>query len=418
MRRINSLGLVFSVVLVAVTSWISIVLCRQFSVDELLNARVVDKEAQALSWVLLATISMVLLSESIRRIRLERRLARGVVAAFPSRRIGAWLTGLLAVNTAGLNSVDSQSVQSHGVAADTSLSPIAAGLVLSRILQRRRQQLHDREIPDAFTTPELEALARIREHAVEGTEISDGDDLCISSPDANVVMSAVDRVISHEGIVDFRQPLEPWLIEVRLFGFPMAVSVDGKVVEFRKKRSLELLTWLVLNRDRARRSTARTAMWDFSVSDSSFSTVVSDLRRGLRDAVGSNEFEFVPTTYTDELPLSNLIVTDADRVMVEHQRFKETQKMSPDLRLLLSGMRDIPLAGTAYSWADLDGTTTRLVMAALKITVEVGQGCLTSGALDDAMLATAAGLRVFPGCDELLEIQERCLRKVAHTFSL
>jgi hypothetical protein len=80
-------------------------------------------------------------------------------------------------------------------------------------------------------------------------------------------------------------------------------------------------------------------------------------------------------------------------------------------------MRDIPLAGTAYSWADLDGTTTRLVMSALTITVDVAHIALDQEALDDAMLATSAGLRVFPGCDELLDIQRTCLQKIAHTSS-
>ena len=414
MRRITALSVICTVVLVGVTTSVSVLTSRKLSLEELTNFRVIEAEAKSATWTLLVLISLFLLSESVRRARLERSHTNNDVVPLSFRRVVAWMSGLLAVNTVDLNSTSQQSPQSHGLAADASLSPIAAGMVLSHIIQRRRKQLQTRDVPDVLTIAEMEALARIRNQAVIGTVPDEVVDQCESTPDVNLVLNAVDRRLPNDEIIECTRRPEPWLVEVKLFGYPMAVSADGTVAEFRKKRSLELLTWLVLNRDRARRSTARTAMWDVSVSDSSFSTVVSDLRRGLRDAVGSSECEFVPTTYTDEIPLSNLIVTDAERLSVEYQRFKEAQVMSAEFRSLLAGMRDIPLAGTAYSWADLDGTTTRLVMSALTITVDVAYIALDQGALDDAMLASSAGLRVFPGCDELLDIQRACLQKIAH----
>ena len=414
MRRFSVLALLCSSILSSLTSWTVAVFCRELTFDELTNFQIIDLEARTLTWAILTVISMFLLSESIRQVRRDREVLPSNAVGLSLRRIIAWLSGLLAVNAVSLNSTTPHSSQSHGVAADTLLSPMAAGMVLSRIIQRRRKQLQGRDMPDVLTIAELEALARIRHQATLGPMPDEIGDQSDSTPDVNLVLNAVDRVISKDEINKSGLRQEPWLVEVKLFGYPRAVSADGTVVEFRKKRSLELLTWLVLNRDRARRSTARTAMWDVSVSDSSFSTVVSDLRRGLRDAVGSSECEFVPTTYTDEIPLSNLIVTDAERLSMEYQRFKESLVMSADLRSLLAGMRDIPLAGTAYSWADLDGTTTRLVMSALTITVDVARVSLERSAIEDAMLATSAGLRVFPGCDELLDIQRTCLQKVAH----
>lgn len=404
------------VALAAATSFALVCSISAVSRDELTNSVLIDSEVAALGWLILFIASGLLLSESVRRLRRLRLSNEDTLTkVWWFRRSLAWVTGLVAMNTTGMSVTSPVATSPQSVSIDGVLSPIAASAVLSHIIRRRREQLDSRVSPDVLTVAEAEALGRIREQAQDNLMTATTTQELVITPEVHTLLNGVERESPVAVCREVIAPVNTWLVEVKLFGYPMAVSVDGSVAEFRKKRSLELLTWLALNRDRARRSAARTAMWDIDVSDASFSTVVSDLRRALRDAVNNNiEVNFLPTTYSDELPLSQLVVTDADRLRSAHARFMESHVVTDELRNLLGGMRDIPLAGTTYSWADLDGTTTRLVMSALVVTVDIARVCLEGDALDDALLATTAGLRVFPGCDELLELQQQCFDRLVH----
>ena len=152
-------------------------------------------------------------------------------------------------------------------------------------------------------------------------------------------------------------------------------------------------------------------MWDIDISDSAFATVVSDMRRALRELNTSHDAaQWLPATYSDDLPLSPLVVTDAERLNFAFQQFKESAgKKSEEVRGVLRGIRDVPFAGTSYAWADLDGTTTRLVITAVDICTEVAETAAALGDTELLTLAVTAGLRVLPGCDELLELQNRHL---------
>jgi hypothetical protein len=69
---------------------------------------------------------------------------------------------------------------------------------------------------------------------------------------------------------------------------------------------------------------------------------------------------------------------------------------------MLALVRDLPFAGTAYQWVDLDGSTTRVilsVMRAVDLVIEVAAG---TGRVDHTLAATRAGLRVLPGDERLL----------------
>jgi hypothetical protein len=103
------------------------------------------------------------------------------------------------------------------------------------------------------------------------------------------------------------------------------------------------------------------------------------------------------------------VTTDVERLHVEHLKFQETGLFTDELRGVLQGLRGIPLAGTSYSWADLDGTTTRLVISALAATTDIANVLINRGEFDDAVITTMAGLRVFPGCDELLDLEQKVL---------
>ena len=72
---------------------------------------------------------------------------------------------------------------------------------------------------------------------------------------------------------------------------------------------------------------------------------------------------------------------------------------------VLSLVRDVPFAGAAYQWAELDGSTTRAiisVMRAVDMVISVGQ---QMGRADLVLAGTRAGLRVMPGDERLLAIQ-------------
>jgi two-component SAPR family response regulator len=202
-----------------------------------------------------------------------------------------------------------------------------------------------------------------------------------------------------------------WALVVKLFGYPVVENGAGDIAQFRKRRALELLTWLALNRDRSRRSAARTAMWDLDITDSTFSTIVSDMRRGLAEIdQHSQRSDWVPTTYSDELPLSIRVITDDVLMAQALESFRKDSRNSSEIVKALSDVRDVPFAGTSYSWADLDGTTTRLIILAITAAMEVARWALAAGDMTTVEIAVTAGLRVFPGHEELLALQEQARR--------
>ena len=89
------------------------------------------------------------------------------------------------------------------------------------------------------------------------------------------------------------------------------------------------------------------------------------------------------------------------------ENFRKDSKNSSEIVRVLSHVRDVPFAGTSYSWADLDGTTTRLVILAITAALEVASWALTTGDSAAFDVAINAGLRVFPGHEELLALQEQ-----------
>jgi two-component SAPR family response regulator len=204
-----------------------------------------------------------------------------------------------------------------------------------------------------------------------------------------------------------RDVVNEWQLVVRVFGHPQVENFQGESAEFRKKRALELVTWLSLNPDRRRRSTARTAMWESDVTDSTFATIVSDMRRGLSSVVDSEPRELVPPTYSDVLTISPTIVSEVDLLNAAHQRFRSDASNASELADILSKVRDMPFAGVNYEWADYDGTTTRLVMLVLSACTDLARFAIESGDIHLLHIATAAGLRVMPGNEVLLSLQRK-----------
>lgn len=200
-------------------------------------------------------------------------------------------------------------------------------------------------------------------------------------------------------------------VVVRVFGAPLAEAPDGGVAEFRKARSLELLVWLALNRDRPLRSAARTAIWELDVSDSSFATVVSEMRRGLAQLVPEVPAHlWCPPTYGDEIVLSSSVCTDAEVIAACLAGFRRDPPAGAEpLAAELVRIRDLPFSGVEYLWPDLDGTTTRLVMLAVEAIEELAEWSLVNERGRHFSDVVAAGLRMLPGNERLTELQrEMC----------
>jgi len=202
-------------------------------------------------------------------------------------------------------------------------------------------------------------------------------------------------------------------VTVRVYGHPEVVGPGGCRAVFRKSRSLELLVWLCLNRDRQRRSTARTAIWDADIGHASFATVVSEMRRGLAEvAPGSDPQSWCPSSYTDQMALSPLVVSDAELISETLSRFRDDpENTARDLAELVGGIRDMPFAGAGYLWPDVDGTTTRLMIVGLDAVTELADWAVARGRTQLALAAIAAGLRMMPGDAELLERQGSLLAR-------
>lgn len=207
-------------------------------------------------------------------------------------------------------------------------------------------------------------------------------------------------------------------VVVRLYGFPRVENFKGDEAMFRKSRALELLVWLSLNKERPRRSAARTALWEYAVSDATFCTVISDMRRGLQElSPRSSSTDWFRPTYTDAITMDTELVTDAELIMQRLDAFRKDPNMWKKLADVLFTIRDAPFAGTEFSWADLDGTTTRLTILAIEASSTLAQWARDRGDSSLALRATSAGLKVLPGCEELLEIEQSFLPAVSTSRS-
>lgn len=325
------------------------------------------------------------------------------------RSLFAWhgWRSVLGIGTATIAVAAVPTPAQHQIAVPDMVAPAVAWEVLRRILERRRSQLlepHREMGPRRLTSPEMETLSRIARAAGAPRAASVPD---LEAQELPAEVGALLAAVEECEPITSMAPSADWTILVRLLGEPCVENRAGERAIFAKKRSLELLCWMVLNRDRSTRSAARTAMWDLDVADSTFSTIVSEMRRAVRrlDSLEVPQFLSRPT-YSDALPLSASVVTDVD--LLDHAaKTAAANPMAIDaVAQVLSLVRDVPFAGAAYQWADLDGSTTRAiisVMRAVDMVISVGQ---QTDRGDLVLAGTRAGLRVMPGDERLLAIQK------------
>jgi hypothetical protein len=324
-----------------------------------------------------------------------------------------WLSASLVFSPLTQNSSSAATHQTEGIPAAGVMSPAIAAGALAHILRRRREQIQQMTSPDRLTLNELQTMEQIQLSA-QNSDVSCAEmvDL-MSNSEAVQILKSIERPLPEQTTQDM--VVTEWALVVKLFGYPVVENEAGDIAQFRKRRSLELLTWLALNRDRSRRSAARTAMWDLDITDSTFSTIVSDMRRGLAEIdQHSQRSDWVPTTYSDELPLSIRVITDDVLMAQALESFRKDSSNSFEIVRALSHVRDVPFAGTSYSWADLDGTTTRLIILAITAAMEVALWALATGDMTAFEVAVTAGLRVFPGHEELLGLQDEAKMNYPH----
>ena len=336
--------------------------------------------------------------------RCRRTSFRGIIRLF--QQPITWMSASLLVAPSSHHSQSVKVQKTEGLPVNGILSPTIAAGVLAHVIRRRREQIQEMATPDRLTESELQSLSQIQ-RCVQDTEINEAIEIdLVSNSDVIQIVKAVERHMPTSKTSE--SVATEWALVVKLFGYPTVENEFGNAAQFRKRRALELLTWLALNRDRSRRSAARTAMWDLDIADSTFSTIMSDMRRALAEIdEHSLRSEWAPTTYSDEIPLSPRVITDD--VLMTHalESFRKNSENSAGILRALSDVRDVPFAGTSYSWADLDGTTTRLVILAVTAALEVAFWALETGDMTAFEVAVTAGLRVFPGHEELLALQEK-----------
>lgn len=353
--------------------------------------------------LLVVTTWFALVVEYLRHQRETRRVGDAAACARLSkfRHLALWALGVTTVSS-GVGG-QFHPTQAHvAIPIGDAMSPVLAGSVLTGILARRREQIHSRTPPDRLSETEMESVSRLLV-AADPARVRPLQSLTVvTSADCERVLSAVNR--PHRSTTE--ATTIPWDVKVGVFGYPTVTSSDGGIAEFRKKKALELLVWLVLNKDRTRRSAARTSLWESAISDSTFSTVISDMRRALSGMGGAQAHQqWVPPTYSDVIPLSTSIVSDYELLRHAHARFLGNDEYSIDLTNAIADIRDVPFAGTNYLWADLDGTTTRLVITALDACRDLAKWALENNRRSELDVAVSAALRVMPGCEEFLEIQ-------------
>jgi hypothetical protein len=303
-------------------------------------------------------------------------------------------------------------VQSQELPANALLSPSIAAAALRDILKKRREQVRNMSTPTMLSDSEQDVLLQLVKAADSGNVCELSIQHNAFPKEVQALLIAVDRTVP-DVLTESVRPDENWSLVLQVFGYPRVMNRAGEVAHFEKKRALELVTWMALNRERSRRSAARTAMWDDDVADATFSTVVSAMRRGLGAIDNSiTATDWAPPTYSDELLLNSQITTDENLIAHSLRQFRADARELGGLMAYLPWVRDVPFAGTAYSWADLDGTTTRLVILALTASREVATWAVEHGDMEALGVAVSAGLRVMPGDEELLGLQSSFLQTV------
>ena len=175
-----------------------------------------------------------------------------------------------------------------------------------------------------------------------------------------------------------------WTLCVRIMGPVEVVNKTWETVHFEKSKSQELLTWLVLHRERPTRIAARTALWGMSVQDATFNNVVS----GLRKAVKTNSPNLLSRGVNDSLIVNSDVITDHEMLVSAIHSVNEeiNDKTIETPTHALSLVRDLPFAGQDYVWADAEGITSNIVLSIVSGALILAEHHLANNDLEKVLL--------------------------------
>ena len=369
------------------------------NVAPLIDSRVTAGELLAISNGIVALAGLWVLVRSFYLWRSTKQFhqVRGFLGLFMRRETLAISVLAVIPNTATTATVSQSDV---GVSIRSLIEPAVAIALFRRLIARQRFPSNEVSVETRLTENSARTVHDLRRYAIESVHLG----VATSGVSTDELDVHLNEVISVEPAVT--NVVDSWDIVLRLYGFPYVESRNGVRASFAKKRSVEVLSWLGMNMDRARRSAVRTAVWDVEISDASFSTVMSDIRRGISSVTTERSREEIfPPTFSDHIDVGVRLITDFDLLHRTLARFRDDETAIGELVSELQLIRDIPFAGVNYMWADLDGTTTRMVLLALQAACEVAEWARNKNDVETCATAVKAGLRVMPGHEELLAIQ-------------
>jgi transcriptional activator len=119
--------------------------------------------------------------------------------------------------------------------------------------------------------------------------------------------------------------------------------------------------------------------------------------------------DWVARTYAERLPLHPDVALDADLVRrhLDRARRLPDPEAITELWSALELVRGAPYAGRAYLWPDAEALPSTLTLLVTTVAAELGRRLLDAGDLDGVFAATAVGLDVLPGHEELIALRLR-----------
>ena len=138
--------------------------------------------------------------------------------------------------------------------------------------------------------------------------------------------------------------------------------------------------------------------------------VISDIRRTLNQTHLLEPFEeWIPRTFSDQLPFHVSIVSDGELLQgcINRAKYLQPAEAVADLHRGLELVRDLPFAGTGYLWPDAEGITSQLVLTVITAACMAAELDLRRGETDGVFWATAQGLKVLGAHEELFALRMR-----------
>jgi hypothetical protein len=194
-----------------------------------------------------------------------------------------------------------------------------------------------------------------------------------------------------------------WQICVRIMGPVEVANRSWETLRFERSKSTELLTWLVMHRERPTRIAARTALWEVSIEDSTFNNVVSGVRRAINQS-GQN---LLAKESNDVFRIGSEVITDVEILQTAIQKVKINGGNDDFLALreALELVRDLPFAGENFVWADTEGITSNVVLTIITGALLLSDFYMSQQDLSGVFWATGQGLKALRGHEALIALR-------------